>query len=348
MNKSKTAKTKIKLLNYNTINNKSVFSTDFVIPVGRKNKNLHHYFEKDFRSQEQLHLKFRDISIFRKFVPLQNSPAPMSSKKIIKLDVLQVLRSKAPKAKIPGFIINYLRRIIHEKEFNKLFEDTVDVKNIEFIEASLNMFEVTTSMEFKENLPPANGRYIFASNHPLGGLDGIILGLMLGREYDGKVRLFVNDLLMYVEPLREMFIPANKLGSQGRTNAETLNKIFESDNHLITFPSGMCSRKMNGKIVDLDWKKNFISKAIQYKRDVVPIYFEGRNSGFFYNLAKIRKFLGIKFNIEMLYLADEMFKQKGNHFTIRVGKPIPWESFDKSKNQTQWAQWVKDKVYQMK
>jgi len=330
------------------MNTQIVFSINFIYPVGRNVNNLQHYFEKEFRCQEQHNLKFRDISIFRKFVPLQNSIARMSSKKIIKLDVLQVLRSKAPKAKIPGFIINYLRRIIHEKQFNKLFEDTAGMKNLEFIEASLNMFDVTTSLEQKENLPSTNGRYIFACNHPLGGLDGIILGLIIGREYDGKVRLFVNDLLMYVEPLREMFIPANKLGSQGRTNAETLNKIFESDNHLITFPSGMCSRKMNGKIVDMDWKKNFISKAIQYKRDVVPIYFEGKNSNFFYNLAKLRKFLGIKFNIEMLYLADEMFKQKGNHFTIRVGKPISWESFDKSKRQTQWAQWVKDKVYQMK
>ncbi|HEY6915867.1 MAG TPA: 1-acyl-sn-glycerol-3-phosphate acyltransferase, partial [Paludibacter sp.] len=204
----------------------------------------------------------------------------MGYKHAIKLDIAEILRKKAPKAKVPKFIINYLRRIIHEKQFNKLFEDNIGKKNLDFIEASLRMFDVTMSIENKENLPPANGKYIFASNHPLGGLDGLTIGLLLGREYLGKVRLFTNDLLMYVEPLQEMFIPVNKVGVQGKSHAETLQNFFESDDHLITFPAGMCSRKVKGKIMDLDWKKSFISKAIQYQRDVVPLYFEGRNSNF--------------------------------------------------------------------
>jgi putative hemolysin len=272
----------------------------------------------------------------------------MSSEKVINLDIAKVVKSKAPKTKIPSFIINYLRRIVHEKEFNKLFKDNSEVKNLEFIEASLRLFNVTASLENKKDLPPASGKYIFASNHPLGGLDGLTLGLLLGREFEGKIKLFTNDLLMYVQPLHEMFIPVNKVGSQGKNNVETLKNFFESDNHLITFPAGMCSRKIKGKIVDLEWKKSFITKAIQYQRDIVPIYFEGQNSNFFYNLARIRKFLGIKVNIEMLYLADEMFKQHGNHFSISIGQPIPWQTFDKSKNQAQWAQWVKEIVYKMK
>jgi putative hemolysin len=272
----------------------------------------------------------------------------MNSKHAMKLDIADILRKKAPKTKVPKFIVNYLRRILHEKQFNKLFKDNIDRKNLDFIEASLRLFDVTSSIENKEELPPASGKYIFASNHPLGGLDGMTIGLLLGREYDGKVRLFTNDLLMYVQPLQEMFIPVNKVGVQGKTHAETLQNFFDSDNHLITFPAGMCSRKIKGKIIDLDWKKSFISKSIQYQRDIVPIYFEGRNSNFFYNLAKIRKFLGIKINIEMMYLADEMFKQKGNHFTIRVGKPIPWQTFDKSKSLAQWAQWVKEITYKLK
>lgn len=272
----------------------------------------------------------------------------MSSEKAIKIDIAKVLKSKAPKTNIPKFIVNYLRRIIHEKDFNKLFKDNLNKKNLDFIEASLRLFNVTTSLSGKENLPPPTGKYIFASNHPLGGLDGLTIGLLLGKEYGGKVKLFTNDLLMNVEPLREMFIPVNKVGSQGKTNAETFENFFDSDHHLITFPAGMCSRKVNGKIVDLDWKKSFISKAIKHQRDVVPIYFEGHNSNFFYNLARIRKFFGIKINIEMLYLPNEMFKQKGNHFTIRIGKHIPWQTFDKSKSLVQWAQWVKEIVYKMK
>ena len=272
----------------------------------------------------------------------------MGSNEIIKLDVGKVLKDKAPKAKIPFFVVNYLRHIIHEKEFNQLFVDTVNKKNLDFIEASLRMFQVSYSISGKENLPTDSKKYIFASNHPLGGLDGLIIGLSLGREYDGRVKLFTNDLLMSVEPLREMFIPVNKVGLQDKTHAETLQNFFDSENHLITFPAGMCSRKVKGKIVDLEWKKSFISKAILYQRDIVPIYFEGKNSGFFYSLAKLRKFLKIKLNIEMLFLPNEMFKQKGNNFTIFIGKPISWQTFDKSKSLSGWAQTIKDIVYKLK
>lgn len=271
----------------------------------------------------------------------------MSKSQIIKIDVAQVLKHKAPKTKVPKFIVNYLRRIVHEDEFNTFFKNHPGLKNLDFIEAAFNYMEVTATIDGRENLPPKGGRYIFASNHPLGGLDGVATGYLLGKEYDGKVRFFSNDLMMNLHPMRDMFVPVNKVGVQSKGHAEIMQQLYESDNHLVTYPAGMCSRKIKGKIIDLEWKKNFISKAIQYQRDVVPIYFEGRNSNFFYNLAKIRKFLGIKFNVEMLYLPDEMFKQKGNKVTIRIGKPIPWQTFDKSKSHSGWAQWVKDIVYKM-
>jgi len=271
----------------------------------------------------------------------------MSTEKVINIDIAKVLKHKAPKTKVPKFIVNYLRRIVHEDEFNQFFKENPDLKNLDFIEAAFKYLEVTTDIEGKENLPPKGGRYIFASNHPLGGLDGIATGYLIGKEYDGKVRFFSNDLMMNLHPMRDLFVPVNKTGSQSKDHAEMMQKLYESDNHLVTYPAGMCSRKIKGRIVDLEWKKNFISKAIQYQRDVVPIYFEGRNSNFFYNLAKIRKFFRIKLNIEMMYLADEMFKQKGNQFTIRIGKPISWQTFDKSKSQAHWAEWVKEIVYSM-
>ena len=270
----------------------------------------------------------------------------MKKDKIIRIDIENVLKTKAPNTKIPRFIINYLRRIIHEKELNVFFKTHPGIKNLDFIEASFDYLKVTTSIEGKENLPKG-GKYIFAGNHPLGGLDGITTGYLLGKEYDSKIRFFSNDILMNMEPMREMFIPVNKVGSQSKGHASSMQKLYESDNHLLTYPAGMCSRKINGEIVDLEWKKNFITKAIEYERDVVPIYFEGRNSNFFYNLANLRKFLRIKLNIEMLYLVNEMFKQRGKHFTIRIGKPIPWQTFDKSKTQAQWAEWVKNVTYQM-
>lgn len=271
----------------------------------------------------------------------------MSKSNIIKIDVAAVLKAKAPKTKVPKFIVNYLRRIIHEDEFNTFFRENPDLRNLDFIEGAFKYLDIQLEIIGKENLPPKDGRYIFASNHPLGGLDGIATGYIIGKHYDGKVRFFSNDLMLFLTPMKDMFIPVNKTGSQGKGHAEKMKELYESDNHLVTYPAGMCSRKTNGKVIDLEWKKNFISKAVEYKRDVVPIYFEGRNSNFFYNLANLRKFLGIKFNIEMMYLADEMFKQQGSHFTIRIGKPITWETFDKSKTHAEWAEWVKEIVYKM-
>jgi len=271
----------------------------------------------------------------------------MSKENAIRIDVAEMLKQKMPNTRVPKFAINYLRRIVHEEKFNRFFSQNPDLKNLKFIEAAFKYLEVTTVIEGIENLPPKGGHYIFASNHPLGGLDGVATGYLLGKEYDEKVRFFSNDLMMHLHPMREMFVPVNKTGVQSKDHAEQMQALYESDNHLLTYPAGICSRKVNGKICDLEWKKNFISKAVQYERDVVPIYFEGRNSNFFYNLANLRKFLHVKVNIEMLYLVDEMFKQKGKTFTIRIGKPIPWETFDKSKTQTEWAAWVKNIVYKM-
>jgi putative hemolysin len=271
----------------------------------------------------------------------------MSTESIVEIDIAKVLKSKAPNTWVPNFVVQYLRRIAHEAELNDFFRKNSSLRNLDFIEAGLDYLKVTMTLEGQENLP-FGGKYIFASNHPLGGLDGIAIGYQLGKVYDGKVKFFSNDLLMNVHPIRELFVPVNKTGAQGKGHAEMMRQLYESDNHLITYPAGMCSRKINGEIMDLEWKKNFVKKSIEYQRDVVPVYFEGRNSSFFYNLANIRKLLGLKFNVEMLYLSDEMFRQKGNHFTIRIGKPVSWETFDKSKSHAQWAEWMKAKVYSMR
>lgn len=272
----------------------------------------------------------------------------MNENNILKIDVAGVLKARAPKTKVPKFIVNYLKKIAHEDDLNIFFGKNPDLRNLDFIEGALKYMDITYDLIGEENMPPKGNRYIFASNHPLGGLDGIVTGYIVGKHYDGKVRFFSNDLLMNLTPMKEMFVPVNKFGGQSREHAELMKQLYESDNNLVTYPAGVCSRKQNGKICDLEWKKNFITKAVEYQRDVVPVYFEGRNSSFFYNLANLRKFLKIKFNIEMMYLADELFKQKGKHFTIKFGQPIPWQTFDKSKSQAEWAQWVKDIVYNMK
>ena len=173
------------------------------------------------------------------------------------------------------------------------------------------------------------------------------LGYILGSFYQGKVKYLVNDLLMNLHGLAPLCIPINKTGKQSRDFPRLVEAGFKSDDQLIMFPAGLCSRRQNGVIRDLEWKKTFIVKSVESRRDVVPIHFEGHNSDFFYNLANLCKTLGIKFNIAMLYLADEMLKNRHKTFTVTIGKPIPWQTFDRSKSPQQWAQYVQDIVYKL-
>ena len=268
---------------------------------------------------------------------------------ITQIDIKQVLRQKAPSVarKIPGFMVDYLIRTVHQDELNEILRRYHDKDGVAFMQELIGYFDLNLELVNEENIP-AEGRYIFASNHPLGGLDGICLSAIICGRFDGKIRYLVNDLLLYLSNLRSIFVPINKHGAQGKKNAELIEKAYASDNQIITFPAGLCSRKQNGKIQDTEWKKSFIQKAVEYRRDIVPVFFEGRNSNFFYRLANMRKALGIKMNYEMIYLPDEMFKSKHQTYSIHFGKPIPWQTFDSSRKPAEWAEWVKEIVYNLK
>ncbi len=265
------------------------------------------------------------------------------------LDVEKIVRDKAGKKAryIPRFVINYLKKIAHEDELNEFFSKIGDIEGVPWLDASVDFVGVKLELEGEDNLPlPDDGkRYTFVSNHPLGGIDGISIGSVLGHRYDGRIRYMVNDLLMNLKGLAPLCVGVNKFGSQGHDFAQKVNEAFQSDDNIIMFPADLCSRKIEGVIRDVPWKKTFIQKSVETQRDVVPIHFFGRNSNFFYRLANISKKLGIKFNIAMLYLADETFKNRGNTFTIKFGKPIPWQTFDKSRSAKEWAQYVYDQVY---
>lgn len=263
------------------------------------------------------------------------------------IDIKQILHQKAPvvSSKIPDFVVDYLIRIVHQEELNDILTRFKDKDGVEFMNALLGYFDL--KLEIHGEMPP-EGRYIFASNHPLGGMDGICLSAVIGNRFNGRIRYLVNDLLLYLKNLQSIFIPINKHGAQGKENARLIEEAYSSDNQIITFPAGLCSRKIKGKIVDLDWKKSFVQKAVQYHRDIVPIYFEGKNSSRFYRIANWRKALGIRMNYEMIYLPDEMFRAKHSTFHIHIGKPIPWQTFDSSRKSVEWADWVRQYVYQLK
>ena len=260
----------------------------------------------------------------------------------------QVFKNKNPRVArmIPGFVYSFLKRLIHQDGINEFIEKYGDRKGLDFADGMMEYLRVTYDVRGEENLPPPEGRYIFASNHPLGGPDGVILISFLGKRYP-DLKFPVNDLLLNLKNLNNIFLPVNKHGAMAREAAAAIEEAYASSCQMIMFPAGLCSRKIKGKICDLTWQKSFVSKAVQYQRDIVPIFFSGKNSDFFYNLANFRKHIHLKANIEMLWLPDETFKKIGQHFTLYIGKPIPWQSLDKSRKPLEWAAEIKRQVYEL-
>ena len=263
------------------------------------------------------------------------------------IDVEKVLRSKNPALGkwFPSFLFNWLKKIVHQEELNEFLKIYGHLENAELIYAGLQHFKIRYIVSGSENIP-GDGRYIFVSNHPLGGLDGLVFIYELSK-YFKEIKFPVNDILTSIENLNGIFLPVNKHGSQGRDAARMIEEAYSSGCQILYFPAGLCSRKKRGIIKDLMWHKSFITKAVIHKRDIVPAYFSGRNSDFFYNLSNLRNFLGIKANIEMLYLADEMFRQIDKEIHLVFGPKIPWETFDRSKSPVEWAEWVRSKSYDL-
>jgi putative hemolysin len=268
------------------------------------------------------------------------------------IDIEGILTSKVgDKMKyIPKFLVNWLIRTTHQEELNEFIWRSRDHEGAEWLEDCVKFLDMDLKVEGFENLPEKDSqkRYTFVSNHPLGGGDGVALGAILSRKYGNDIRLIVNDILMYLPGLAPLCIPVNTTTSKReRAMTEMVEKGFASDYNLLLFPAGLCSRKIDGKIQDLEWKKTFITKSIESQRDIVPIHFEGHNSNKFYRIANICKILKLKVNVAMLYLPDEMIKNRHNTFTVRIGKPIPWQTFDKSRKPKEWAQWVREQVYEL-
>ncbi len=265
----------------------------------------------------------------------------------MKIDVDKVLRERLPKhyKRIPRFVIRWLERTICQDKLNAILEKMAGKNSVDAATAALEEMNITVNATGLDQLP--EGRFMFVSNHPLGGLDGLALISLLGNRYERNIKFLVNDLLMAVEPLRGVFLPVNKYGSQSRTVAAQIEDALASDNQFITFPAGLCSRMQpDGSIADLTWQKSAVVHAVNHQRDIVPIFFDAKNSRFFYRFAKWRKKLGIKFNIELIFLPKEMIKQCGNKLHFIVGEPIPWHSLDASHPKQEAAR-LREIVYSM-
>lgn len=265
------------------------------------------------------------------------------------IDVRRIIEGKNPKLLkwLPGFFIRYIERIIHQDEINAFFVKYKDASPKEFSTACMNEWGIKLNLKGKENILAPPSSFIMVGNHPLGGFDALAIISAID-DIRSDIHFIVNDFLLGVKNLSERFIGVNKVGKSARESLKAVEEQFASDTVTFIFPAGLVSRKSNGVVRDLEWNKTFVSKAKKYKKPVIPVYIEGRLTNRFYRLAKIRKALGIKLNIEMFFLVDEFFRQKGAKMDIIIGEPIAPETYDSSKSEKEWAEWTKEKVYQLK
>ena len=267
------------------------------------------------------------------------------------IDLRRIFNAKVPKLMkfMPNWLFRRIQKLLHEDDINEILTKYGHLKGVDFINALIADFNLELELKGVDNLMSSD-RILVASNHPLGGLDGIALIAAVGN-HRGATLTPVNDFLMFVKPLEPIFIPVNKVGSATANRDENIrlfNETFGGDATICYFPFGLCSRKTDdGKIQDLEWKKTFLTKSKAYQRDIVPAHIEGHNSKFFYNLARLRKKLKIKVNIEMAFLIDEFFKQRNQKLTISFGKPIPYPTFDRRFNDAQWAEKLRTFSYQL-
>jgi len=268
--------------------------------------------------------------------------------KNLTIDVDKAFKEKSPRLYkfIPRFIINFIKRLIHQDDLNKVIISAGNKTGFEFISHSLNKMQIKTTSVGLDNIP-AKGGVIIVANHPLGGIDGVAFINEIGKRRK-DCHILVNDILMQIKQFNPIFVPVNKHGRNSKVNIAYIDSLYALDKCIVIFPAGLVSRKQGKEIIDLEWKKSFISKAIQYKRNIIPVYISGKNSKRFYNIAYLRKIFRIKVNIEMLFLADEMVKQKGNTIKFTFGKNIYWESLDKTYSKLQWAQKIKNYIYELK
>lgn len=280
--------------------------------------------------------KANTLSIKENQEALMNEPQQIHLREII---------AKKFKKHLPRFVVRLFEHIICQDEINFVLREYGHYEGMDFIKKLIYYFGINIKLLGEERLPQ-DSRVLFVCNHPLGGLDGICLSHIIGSHYQSPIRYIVNDMLLFLHPFRNIFVPVNTLRGQSRESVLKLNAALDSDYPLITFPAGICSRRIEGKIIDLPWKSSFVRQAIKSKRTIVPLYFSGYNSAFFYRIEQVRKQLGIKFNIGTILLPREMFHSKGSSYIVAVGDPISYQSLqDSTKDTKTICEEIRQKVY---
>lgn len=272
-------------------------------------------------------------------------------KKPIHISIDEILREKAgSKARfIPRFVTSWLKRTVHEDEVNRFLAASSGLTGVPWLRECVKYLDMKVEVIGENNLPPENDvkRYTFVCNHPLGGPDGVAIGAEIGERYHDNIRYILNDILTKLPGLAPLSVPINKTGAQSRRTPFLVDEVFKSDYNILLFPAGLCSRRHNGVVRDLPWKKTFVTKSVTSHRDVVPMHFSGGNSNRFYRIARLCEVLHSPVNFAMIYLVDEMYKNTHKKFQLKIGKPIPWQTFDSQRTPAQWAAYVEDICYDL-
>lgn len=275
----------------------------------------------------------------------QNTNNVNITKQFISLE--RIIASKNPKLLkvIPKFVLTWFKKFICLDRINEIIYKYRDLQGVDFANALLDELKIKREIINEDNIP-LGGRPLVVANHPLGSIDGVTLISIIGNKR--KDVLFpVNDILCQLPGLKSVFVPINKYG-RNVGNHNVLNEAFAGNSAICFFPAGTESKIIKGKFQDFAWKKSFIKKAQQFNRDIIPVYIEGMNSKAFYRLGKIRMFFGIKFDLEMIMLPQEMFKQQGKKITLTFGKPISHKELTAQYNATQWADKIRSHIYELK
>lgn len=267
----------------------------------------------------------------------------------MRVDLEQILKDKNPALakKLPRFVLSIASRILYLKRVNKALEACKDLKGLAFVTTILDHLKIKRIEKGFDSVP--EGNYIFVANHPLGGLDGMALVEVISKRYP-KSRVLVNDILMNIEAMQELFLPINKHGKQSSKYATMIADHFESGKALISFPAGFCSRKIDGEVKDIAWNKNYIVKALAYERGIVPIFVDEINSSLFYRAESLRKFFKMKFNIGMILLPHELFHRAKKSAEVKLifGSPITYEELSSNPDIAYWNKEIRKRCYNLK
>ncbi len=264
------------------------------------------------------------------------------------LDIKKIIRNQPNKIvrNLPNFIINKIKKSFHENEINEILKKNRNKYGLDFLYGVMEHMNYKIKA-FNEDLIPNKGQFIFAGNHPFGGVDYGAVASVISRKFK-KTKLVANEVFLHVENAKDLFLPVSTLKKNEQEKIDNIDRsLAEDDTQILIFPAGKVSRKVKGVIDDGFWHRSFIRNSISFKRDIIPFFVFGENSKKFYRWARVRKFFGIKANLEFFLLPGEVFKKRNAEVKLVFGKPIPYTTFNDSKTHLEWAQVVKSQVYDL-